>query len=283
MFYNLAKNLTYFSVMKRAHSIFGGTLRIAIAAIVVLSLCSWTREPLRYNPWRDLSSYFNLREVYRSGSYYYFNSYNISRGLRSYTNKRLNNSEYYATVLGQNVYLRSEPYVSKSTARGFVNTGDVIAVQGASVYVNGKYWNYVYVRSGNSSGRWGYICTDFLIEQEKYQVLRDYVLRSPNSNISIATYSKYLNAIGDILVKLNINSYHPNLAVNVLDARSWGNQVVVAFQIRNLNIQDNDSLLAYVSFTKSSNDYVVLGIVPGQRHNSISQMSNGSYNIYFNL
>jgi hypothetical protein len=90
-----------------------------------------------------------------------------------------------------------------------------------------------------------------------------------------------LNAISSVLIKLNVNHYHPQLAVNVNDVKVWGRYAVVAFQIKNPNISENNSLLAFVQFTEGENDYVVLGIVPGFAARDMMMMPNGSYDIYY--
>ena len=272
--------------MKGTLSILTKVMRVAVVAIAAISLSACdlfgVKGWLTYAPWTDLSNHFNLGEINVSGNACDFNSYEISKGLTPYTNKRLGENEYFATVLGQNVLLRSEPRISPRTVKGAVNTGDIITVHGIpAVYVNGKYWNSVYVNSGYYAGKYGYICNDYLIEQDKYQVLRDYVFSSYQSNITLKTESKYLNAIGDILLKLNVNKTHPNLSVNLVDTSRWGGQVITTFNICNWGIDKNNSLLAYVLFTEGSNDYVVLGIVPGKSAGGIMLMDDGSFEIHF--
>ena len=272
--------------MNGLHKFLSNVMHVAVVALAAVTLCGCGNlgagTSSKYAPWTDLSNHYNLDKINVSGDACNFNSYELSQGLTPYTNKRLNNNEYFATVLGQKVLLRSEPKISPRTVKGSVNTGDVITVQGIpAVYVNGKFWNAVYVSSGYYAGSHGYICNDYLIEQEKYQVLRDYVFSSYQSNITIQTESKYLNAIGDILLKLNVNKTHPNLSVNLVDVNTWGNKVVTVFNICNWGVQENNSLLAYVEFTQGTNDFVVLGIVPGRAARGIMLMPNGSYEIHF--
>ena len=268
--------------MKKPRNFISKMMCVAVAAITMISLCSCgggSNSP--YAPWTDLSHHFDLSKVQSSGdNIYHFNSYELCQGKIPYRNERLNDNEYIATVLGRNVLLRSDRRIAKSTMIGSVNTGDVVAVQSCSEFVNGKYWNYVQVRSGKSAGRWGYICTDYLIEQEQYRAFKDYVLEA-YSNLSIYDESKYLNAISSVLLKLNVNHYHPQLAVNVNDVKVWGRYAVVAFQIKNPNISENNSLLAFVQFTEGENDYVVLGIVPGFAARDMMMMPNGSFDIYY--
>jgi hypothetical protein len=264
--------------MKRTLKLISKATLVVAAAFIVLSLCSWTRTPLSYSQWANLSSYFNLNAVYASGNTYHFNSYDICRN--TWQSHRFNDNEYFGTVLGQNVMLRSRPIVTQSTVIGSVNTGDRLYIPGYTEYSNGRLWNKVRVDSGRSSGYWGYVCADYIIEQEKYQVLRNYVF-SANSNISIKSDSKYLNAIAEILLRLNVNNYRPYLSVNLVGSRQFGNQNIQIFRIRNLGINDNDTLLAYVQFTQGSNDYTVIGIVPGQNPHSISQRYDGSFDISF--
>lgn len=264
--------------MKRTLKLISKATLVVAAAFIVLSLCSWTRTPLSYSQWANLSSYFNLNAVYASGNTYNFNSYDICRN--TWHSHRFNDNEYFGTVLGQNVMLRSRPIVSQSTVIGSVNTGDRLYIPGYTEYSNGRLWNKVRVDSGRSSGYWGYVCADYIIEQEKYQVLRNYVF-SANSNISIKSDSKYLNAIAEILLRLNVNNYRPYLSVNLVGSRQFGNQNIQIFRIRNLGINDNDTLLAYVQFTQGSNNYTVIGIVPGQNPHNISQRYDGSFDISF--
>ena len=265
--------------MKRTRKFFSMALLVVAAATIVLSLCSWTRTPLSYYQWSNtLSSYFDLGAVYSSGGTYHFNSYNICRN--QWQSHRFNDSEYYGTVLGQNVMLRSRPVISQNTVVGSVNTGDRLYIPGLTEYSNGRLWNRVRVDSGRCSGQWGYVCADYIIEQEKYQVLKNYVF-SANSNISIKSDSKYLNAIAEILLKLGVNNYRPHLSVNAVGSQQFGNHTIQIYQIRNLNISENDTLLAYVLFTHGSNTYNVIGIVPGQGPYSISQRFDGTFDIRF--
>ena len=233
-----------------------------------------------YEPWKDMSDYFDLEQIQPSGHMYHFNSYDLCKGKTPYRNERLNSNEYSATVLGINVLLRSDCVISPRTRIGSVNTGDIISVQGRSEYSNGKFWNRVYVSSGLNAGRSGYICTDYLIGQDQYEALRKYVF-SPKSNILPTAESKYLNAISAILLKLDVNSYNPNLLVDVIDVDFWAKKTVVSFRIYDMNLKENASLLAFVEFTSGENDYTVFGIVPGSNVRSITPCPNGSYDIIF--
>lgn len=264
--------------MKRICKFFSKVMIVAAAVAIVLSLCSWTRTPLSYYQWTNLSSYFNLGAIYPSGNTYSFNSFDICRN--TWYCHRFNDNAYFATVLGQNVMLRSKPVVNQNTVIGSVNTGDRLYIPGHTEYVNGRLWNQVRVDSGRNSGQWGYVCADYIIDQERYQVLKNYVF-SANSNISIKSDSKYLNAIAEILLRLGVNNYHPYLSVDAIGAKQFGNRTIQTYRIRNLNISENDSLLAYVEFTQGSNTYTVIGVVPGQHPCNISQRFDGSYDISF--
>lgn len=267
--------------MKRSYNFLAKVMRVAVVAIAVFALAGCGNSGLTYKPWADLSEHYDLSKIDISeDGYCSFNSYDLCQGLKPYRNERLNDNEYVATVLGRNVLLRSEPRISPRTVLGSVNTGDVISVLRASEFMNGKFWNYVQVTSGRNTGRFGYICTDYLIEQEQYRALCAYVF-SPQSNLSAYAESKYLNAISDILLKLNVNAYRPNLLVNVIDAKDFGNRVVVAFEIRDLGFKENDTLLALVQFVHGENDFVVIGVLPGRYLDDVSPSPNGSYTVYF--
>ena len=268
--------------MKRLNKLATKWLQSAVIIIAALVLVGCGSSSLSYEPWTDLSNHFNLDAIEASGYQARFNSYDISQGREPYVSQLLDDREYFVTVLGTNVVLRSQPKVSAATKIGTVNTGDVLTTRGSSVYFNDKYWNYVYVSSGRSAGRYGYVCTDYIIEQEKYKVVREYVFTS-RSNMSIKTESKYLNAIGDILLKLNVNRYHPNLLVELHDTARWHQHDIVTFRITDINSRQNNSLLAVVQFTQGTNDYVVLGVVPGSHIYDVSPMPNGSYDIHFSI
>jgi len=273
--------------MKTLNKLTTKWLQSAVIIIAALALFACGGSPLSskssspYEPWPDLSHHFDLEKVNHTDAGCHFNTYELCQGKIPYVSNLVSDSEYNATVLGTNVVLRSQPAVSRHTKIGSVNTGDVLSAKGAATFINGKYWNYVYVSSGRSAGRSGYICSDYIIEQEKYRMVNQYVLNS-NSNMNIKTESKYLNAIGDILLKLNVNRTNPNLFVQLCNTAVWGQHVVATFKIEDMNIQGkNRALLAFVQFTQGTNDYVVLGIVPGSHAFSVSPNGNGSYSIHF--
>lgn len=266
--------------MKLSNKLATKWLQSAVVIIAALAFISCGSSSLSYAPWTDLSNHFDLQTVEYSNDMAHFNSYDISQGKEPYVSHLLDDREYFATVLGTNVVLRSQPKVSKTTKIGVVNTGDVLTAKGASVYFNGKYWNYVYVNSGYSAGCEGYVCTDYLIEQEKYKVVNEHIFASL-SNMSIKTESKYLNAIGDVLLKLNANRLHQNLLVELHYTTKWHHNDIVGFRITDINSQENNSLLAIVQFTTETNDYVVLGIVPGNHIYDVTPQPNGSYDIRF--
>lgn len=256
----------------------------AVIAVAAITFSGCFDRGLSYDPWVDLSNHFDLGKVeIMEAGYCRFNSFELCEGLTPYRNERLNDQEYTATVLGRNVLLRSEPKISPRTVRGSVNTGDIISVLRASEFMNGKFWNYVYVSSGRSAGKYGYICTDYLIEQEQYRVLSTHVFASRNSNLSDRAESKYLNAISSILLKLKVDEYCRNISADVVDAQAYGNQAIVAFRICNFDVRENDSLLAFVQFIQNENDFVVLGVVPGRTVHSIQPHPNGSYTIEYVL
>jgi hypothetical protein len=137
--------------------------------------------------------------------------------------------------------------------------------------------------SGRCQGFAGYICNDYLISQEKYEAFVNYIFPYHGSNINVNTESKYLNSISDVLLKLEVNKHRPRLTVNVIDVKNFGYKLVVAFQIRDLDMTNNNSLLAFIEFANNSNDFRVLGVVPGHALSGIMQMADGSYDIQYLL
>ena len=133
--------------------------------------CSGSKDSeksLSYSPWVDLSEHFDLSSVKVSESgLRSFNSLDISYNKQLYAAKRLDNAEYNATVLGSNLLLRSQPIISNSTRRAYLNTGDKLTVMRPIGFMNGKYWDYVYVNTGYSMGCEGYVCSDFIVSQEQ--------------------------------------------------------------------------------------------------------------------
>ena len=105
--------------MKGFHKFLSEVMHIAVVAIAVVALCGCngfgSSSSSKYAPWTDLSMHYNLDKINVSGDACHFNSYELSQGLAPYTSKRLNNNEYFATVLGQKVLLRSEPKISPKT------------------------------------------------------------------------------------------------------------------------------------------------------------------------
>lgn len=235
-----------------------------------------------YAPWVDLSRYFDLDKIQVSESgLKSFNSLDISYGKQLFAGQRHDNSVYNATVLGTGVRLRSQPTIEKSSIRSSLNTGDKLSVLRSIGYMNGKYWDYVYVNTGCSMGREGYVCSDFIVSQEQAEIIHGYIFRD-GSNINVSTPSKMLRAIADILLAFEVNLRHPNIGVQMLNDINYGEHNIVTYQIRDYSIAENNTMLAVVQFFSTNNDFVVLGIVPGNNVNNVVRNPNGSYDIHFN-
>ena len=256
-----------------------------LLSLTLLCSCSGSKEEeksLSYSPWVDLSEHFDLSSVKVSESgLRSFNSLDISYNKQLVAAERLDNAGYNATVLGTNVLLRSQPIVSNSTRRAYLNTGDKLTVMRPIGFMNGKYWDYVYVNTGYSMGCEGYVCSDFIVSQEQAEMIHGYILRQ-GSNLNIATPSKMLRAIADVLLKFEVNKRPPNISVQMLDNINYGEHTIVTYQIRDFGIAENNTMLAVVQFFNSNNDFMVLGIVPGNSVNNVLRNPNGSYDVYFN-
>lgn len=259
-------------------------LAMALVVMVVFTGCELLKnKELTYAPWTDLSHHFDLTKVECKGGLGHFNSSAITMGKELILSEHIGDRQYNATVLGTGVCVRSRPQVSPRTQVCQVNTGDHLFVVRSVGYVEGKYWSYIRVLSGRSAGYEGYICTDFLIEQAKYDVLQNYVFSS-RSNISIETDSKYLNAIAVALLKFNVHKLHPNLYIRSLDTAYTGTHHIVTYQIRDNGIHEgNHTMLVFVQFDEISNDFAILGIVPGVSVENVTRCADGSHDISFNL
>lgn len=249
----------------------------SMGAMLLLTGCG---ADISYAPWGDLTAYFDLGEIKSSRGGCTFNSYEISDGKIPFVSKRIDDYQYNATVLGTDVWVRRSPKVASYTGVCKVKTGDRLTVLRSAGYIDGRYWSYVHIDSGYNSGCQGYICTDYIIEQAKYEVINEYVL-SANSNINLQTDSKYIHAIADVLLQLNVNYNHPRLFVSMIDSTYAGEHIIVTFQIRDYGITGNDTMLAFVRFSPSRNDFVVLGVVPGKSVDSIIRLADGSYDINY--
>ena len=250
-----------------------------ICSTLILSGCF--QKKLTWAPWTDLSEYYDLESIERAdGDIYKFNSYIYSQGKQTYASHHIDDREYNAIVLGTSVWVRSQPAVSPYTARCQVQTGDKLTVLHSAGYINGKYWSYVYINSGYYAGYNGYVCTDYIVEQNQYEMLQDYIFGT-NSGLSYQTESKYLHAIADILIKFRANKYHPNLSVSLIDTTPTGEHIIATYRIRNYDLDENNSMLAVVQFYPNNNDFVVLGIVPGSNLREIKKRFDGSHDVYF--
>lgn len=253
-----------------------------LCSTLFLSSCDFLgKKSLTWAPWTDLSGYFNLESVNQeNGDLYSFNTYSYTQGKVPYASRHIDDREYNAIVLGTGVWIRSQPHVASYTARCQVQTGDKLTVLNSAGLVNGKYWSYVYINTGYSAGRNGYICTDYIVEQSQYEMLQRYILNS-GSGLSLKTESKYLHAIADILIALNANIHRPHLSVSMVDTTPMGAHVIATYSIRNHSLSENNTLLAVVQFFPDNNNYVVLGIVPGNSLSNVRPCGDGSYNVYF--
>lgn len=250
------------------------------AFIILGASESDVEESHGYAPWVDLTSHFNLDKVVDSDGHSHFNSYELTHECLPISRELIVEDEYDAVVLGTGVWVRSYPQLKKRFQRCQVKTGDLLHVTRSAGYQSGGYWSYVKVNSGRRAGKEGYIPNDYIIEQEKYDLLQRYVLTG-STNMNHRTPSKYLNAIATVLMKLEANTRHPNLDVAQLDVSPFKQQTIVTFGISDRNVAENNSLLAFVQFYNNNNDFVILGIVPGKVVNQVSQNPNGSYDIYY--
>lgn len=256
------------------------------ALVVILSMTSCLPgggEPkFKYAPWPDLNAHFDLSKIeeMEGSNILKFNTAAITANRLPLTSSRISNGEYNATVVGRSVVLRSQPIVAGYSKITNVNTGDKLTVTRNCGYQNGHYWSYVYVNTGRAAGAQGFVCTDYIVASEQFEMIDQYIIRS-GSNLSVYyTDSKKLHAIADVLIKFQADKRHPNLGVSLLNEYPFGHQSIVVYQIRDYGMQNNNCMLAIVQFTQGSNDFVVLGVVPGNTINSI-QPIGGSYDVYF--
>jgi hypothetical protein len=247
-----------------------------MVALAALLFCNTTALGQSFNNWNDLSDYFNLNTIYSNGSSYSFNTYDLTSGCWTFSNE-LVSGEYHATVLGTNVWLRRYPEIAQHTQLCKVNTGDRLVILDSGIYGSGKYWNRIRIQAGEYAGWEAYVCSDFVIDYNMYSVLCNYVFS--RSNMSVANKSQHLNAIAAILIKLGVDSYSP-YNINVTKLSTNYNELI-AFRITNSGLSYNNSMLAVVKCSSSSNDYQVVAIVPGRYINYITRLSNGSYNISY--
>ena len=233
-----------------------------------------------YAPWQDLSAYFNLDAIVEEDDFCRFNTYELTNDRMVLRRENVADVQYNAVVLGTGVWVRSYPQLKNRTKRCQVQTGDRLLVTRSVGYSSGSYWSYATVLSGKRAGKEGYVSNDYIIEEDKYDMLQHYIF-SGGSNMNVMTPAKYLNAIAAVLVKVNVPKRYPNLQVSMLDTAVIGPNVIVTYKIHDFNVVNNSTLLAFVQFTGNSNDYVVLGVVPGSAVNHIAQSANGSYDIYY--
>ena len=233
-----------------------------------------------YAPWADLGAYYNLDAVVEEAGFNRFNTYELTHDRLALRREHIVEGEYSAVVLGTGVWVRSYPQLKNRTKRCQVQTGDKLLVTRSAGYSDGSYWSYASVLSGRRAGKEGYISNDYIIEQEKFDVLQRYIL-SGGSNMNVATPAKYLNAIATVLVKLNVHKRYPNLLVSMLDTAVLGKNVIVTYKIHDQNVVNNSTLLVFVQFFGNNNDYIVLGVVPGTSVNHITPNVNGSYDMYY--
>lgn len=260
-------------------------LIMAIVALVVLTSCGGgsKKADLSYAPWPDLSAHFDLEKVthVKGNNMLTFNSYEISQGKVPITSDRLENSEYSAMILGTGVWVRTQPLVAGKTKDFQVGTGNEFYVTRHNFYANGRYWCYGFVMSGPFFDHYGYVCSDFIVSSDQYAMVQKYLFQR-GSNLNYKSDSKILRAAADVLLKLQADKRHPNLYVSMLNQYPFGQHTIVTYQIRDLNLQSNNCMLAVVQFFNANNDFVVLGIVPGNVVNQIQPNANGSYDVYFN-
>ena len=263
--------MNFFNKLSRTS--FAKAIRVCTVALVALVFCNASASAQQFYPWNNLSNYFNLNALYSNGSSYMFNTYSLA-GNWNMTNEQVS-GEYYGVILGTNVWVRSQPYLSQSTQLCKVNTGDRLLIVGDGGYNNGKHWTRVRLADGYYAGSYGYICSDYIIDQEMYNILCRYVFQ--RSNMSVANKSQHLHAVATVIRNLGANNYSPyQISVTKL---STSYSELIAFRITNNSFSYNTSMLAFVKCSSNSNNYKVVAIVPGYSINYVTRLSNGTYDI----
>lgn len=255
---------------------------IAAGAYFILGNPSAEEEfVLSYEPWADLSNHYDLSNVKMlEDGLSHFNSVEISEGCVPFTSGQSVAGEYDATIIGTGVWVRSYAKLKPKYKLCQVNTGDRISVQRTVGHADGKTWCYAKIKSGRCAGFEGFICTDYVMEQRAYDLLKHYVLDA-DTNMSLKTPTKYLRSVAALLSKLDVNMQTRRLSVTMLDDEAFDEQSILTLKLHDHNLANNSSLLAFILFSKHNDDFVVLGIVPGNSINSIHLNPNGSYDIYY--
>lgn len=255
---------------------------IAVGAYVIIeSPQSADDSALTYAPWPDLAEHYDLKRVdVVDSTLYHFNSFDIAQGCVPFLSEHVAEQQYEATVLGTGVWIRSYPELKNRRKRCQVRSGDKLTVLRSIDFNNGKHWHYVKLASGRRAGTEGYISSDDVIEQNRYDMLERYVFVE-RSNLNEKSPKKYLHAVAAVLLKLGAEKDNVDLDVAIIDTSVFEKQSVVTFQISNRHLASNASMIAVVQFYNDNDDFMVLGIVPGQSINRVELAENGSYDVYY--
>lgn len=237
---------------------------------------------LSYAPWPDLGEHYDLSCVTTvEDTLSYFNSHELSHDRVPFMGIRPSDEGFDAKVVGKGVWVRSYPKLKSRHKLCQVKMGDELRVVRSVGHMDGKNWYYVEVKSGRRAGYEGYICSDYIIEQEGYDLLERFVFND-NSTLNKETPVKYLRALSSIMLRLGATAEYSNLSVQLLDTTIYEHHTVLTFQIRDLNVAENSSLLAFVQYLGEDEDYVVIGIVPGSNVCKLQHCENCSFDIYYN-
>jgi hypothetical protein len=251
------------------------------AYIIMSGTEAFDDNAIAYSPWVDLGEHYDLSKIkLLEEDVYHFNSYDISQGRIPFTAYRSSDETFEATVLGTGVWIRSYPKLKNRTKRCQVKSGDQLTVLRRSDYMDGKNWYYVRVTSGRRAGTEGYISADYVIEQRAYDLLQRFVFNGA-SNVNIKSPTSYLRALATVLVRLVGDKNNANLSVQLLDTTIYERHTIVSFQVRDLSLATNSSLLVFVQFLDDSDDFTVIGIVPGNDINTVQHNPNCSFDIYY--
>lgn len=255
---------------------------IAAGAYVILMGSESVEESaFTYAPWPDLSEHYDLSSIeVVDTTLCHFNSFVIAQNGVPFLNDRIQQQQYEATVLGTGVWIRSYPELKNRRKRCQVRSGDKLTVLRSIDFNNGKHWHYVKLASGRRAGTEGYISSDDVIEQNRYDMLERYVFVE-RSNLNEKSPKKYLHAVAAVLLKLGAEKDNVDLDVAIIDTSVFEKQSVVTFQISNRHLASNASMIAVVQFYNDNDDFMVLGIVPGQSINRVELAENGSYDVYY--
>lgn len=238
-----------------------------------------------YGLWNDLNDYFDYRSVGMLGhDRYMFRTGELCVNTHKWRKPSLAKGESEAYVFATpELVIRSE---HPSNPESFIVNGLCYGVKLRVLEVYDDNIAKVEYLEGETvhpveDGLVGYVSTEYIAAPKNFDLMSRYVLTDEAAEESFRV-SKWRLAAADVIYAVGATRAESNvsIAVDKVVVVESDKESVVVFGIKR---DDCDvKLLAVVEFFGADNEYRILGIIPGEKVESVRFYSTGDYAVIYN-